>query len=64
LPTRFVDIAATLEAKLAALECYAAEMRPAPHSRSVEGIRAQARLRGHSMGLEAAEAFTVLRAFD
>lgn len=61
LPTRFVDISETIESKLKALEIYAAEMRPPPHARSIEGVRAQATHRGHSVGMMAAEAFTVIR---
>ena len=60
-PVRFVDISKTLERKRKALECYASEMRPFPHARSLEGLEALARLRGVSIGLEAAEAFTVVR---
>lgn len=60
-PTRFVDISAELDRKLEALACYSAEMRPFPHARSLEGIRALARLRGASVGMEAAEAFVVVR---
>lgn len=60
-PTLFVDIAAQLPQKLAALEHYAGEMRPFPHARSVEAVEAQARLRGAQVGLPAAEAFEVLR---
>jgi LmbE family N-acetylglucosaminyl deacetylase len=61
LPTRFVDITATLPKKMRALDCYAAELRDAPHSRSVAGIRALAQLRGHNAGMTAAEAFMVVR---
>lgn len=61
LPTRFVDIYRTLESKLKALEVYAAEMRPPPHARSINGVRAQVMHRGHSVGFMAAEAFTVIR---
>ena len=60
-PTRFVDVSAHLDAKAAALECYAMEMRPFPHARSVEAIEALARVRGASVGLAAAEAFGVCR---
>ena len=60
-PVRFVDISKTLERKRKALECYASEMRPFPHARSFEGLEALARWRGVSTGLEAAEAFTVVR---
>ncbi len=59
-PTHFVEVAETLGAKKAALECYAAEMRPSPHPRSMEAIEALARLRGSQAGLEAAEAFEVI----
>ena len=61
LPNRYVDIAAWLERKLSALSVYTTEMRPFPHARSLEAIEALARWRGVSAGLEAAEAFVVLR---
>lgn len=61
LPARFVDIASTLQRKMTALDCYAAELRPSPHSRSAEGIRALSQLRGHNVGVPAAEAFAVVR---
>ena len=54
------DIDALL-AKMKALACYAGEMRPFPHPRSVEAIEALARWRGASAGLQAAEAFHVIR---
>jgi LmbE family N-acetylglucosaminyl deacetylase len=61
VPARFVDISATLATKRKALEAYAAEMRPFPHPRSIEAIEALARWRGASVGLDAAEAFGVVR---
>lgn len=60
-PTRFSDISSTLESKIAALACYASDLRDAPHSRSIDGVRALARHRGFSVGFEAAEAFVVIR---
>ena len=60
-PVRFVDITAHLDAKIKALECYAEEMRPFPHARSLESVTALARLRGASAGMAAAEAFDVVR---
>jgi LmbE family N-acetylglucosaminyl deacetylase len=60
-PVHFVDISKTLEHKRKALECYSSEMRPFPHARSLEGLEALARWRGVSVGVEAAEAFTVVR---
>lgn len=60
-PTRFVDISDHLERKLRALACYKSEMRPFPHSRSIEGVRALAVWRGAMSGSAAAEAFMVVR---
>ena len=61
VPSRFIDITESLPTKLAALEAYAEEMRPFPHPRSAAAVEALARFRGASAGLEAAEAFVVLR---
>jgi LmbE family N-acetylglucosaminyl deacetylase len=60
-PTRFVNIADTLEVKHQALKAYAEEMRPFPHARSYEALEALARWRGAAVGCAAAEAFMVLR---
>jgi LmbE family N-acetylglucosaminyl deacetylase len=61
VPNAFVDISDHLEAKRGALAAYAKEMRPFPHPRSFEAVEALARWRGASIGVEAAEAFMVLR---
>jgi N-acetylglucosamine malate deacetylase 1 len=61
LPGRFVDITGTFDRKMKALECYRAELRSSPHSRSVEGVTAHAASRGHSVGFAYAEAFSVVR---
>jgi LmbE family N-acetylglucosaminyl deacetylase len=61
VPDMFVDITATLGAKLDALRSYSAEMRPWPHPRSFEAVEYLARWRGAVIGAEAAEAFKVLR---
>jgi LmbE family N-acetylglucosaminyl deacetylase len=63
-PDRFVDIAAQLDRKMAALEVYSEEMRPFPHARSREAVRALAVTRGASAGLAAAEAFMTLRCIE
>ena len=60
-PNRFVGIEETLGRKLDALRAYNIEMRDFPHARSFETVEALARLRGSTVGLAAAEAFTVLR---
>ena len=61
IPRRFIDISSTMDVKLAALACYAGEMRPFPHARSTEAVRALAEWRGASVGMPAAEAFDVIR---
>lgn len=61
VPDWFVDISATLETKTAALQAYADEMRPWPHSRSIEAVEHLARWRGSIIGCAAAEAFVLGR---
>ena len=62
LPNLFVDITATLELKLQAFCRFASQVRPAPHERSVETLRALATLRGATVHRAAAEAFYIVRA--
>ena len=61
VPTRFVNITNFLDKKREALLCYSNEMRQFPHVRSLEAVEALAKFRGASVGLEAAEAFIVIR---
>jgi LmbE family N-acetylglucosaminyl deacetylase len=63
-PTLYVDIGATLETKIEAMELYASEIRSPPHPRSKEGIENLARLRGMEAGLSSAEAFRILRCIE
>lgn len=60
-PTCFIDITNFLDRKMQALELYAFDMRPEPHARSIAALQTQARARGATVGLAAAEAFVVLR---
>ncbi|MBW0167192.1 MAG: PIG-L family deacetylase [Vulcanococcus sp.] len=60
-PNWFVDISAHWKRKREALEAYASEMRPWPHARSIEALEHLARWRGAQVGVEAAEAFCLLR---
>jgi LmbE family N-acetylglucosaminyl deacetylase len=60
-PNVFVDISATLETKVQAMALYESETRPFPHPRSPEALRALARRWGSAAGLEAAEAFQLVR---
>jgi LmbE family N-acetylglucosaminyl deacetylase len=64
-PNLYVDVSETLETKLAAMAAYAdthvSEVRPFPHPRSPEAMTAYARRHGATSGLQAAEAFVLLR---
>ncbi len=60
-PNRFVDIGAVLSRKLEALALYAFDMRDEPHARSIKSLEMLARSRGATVGVTAAEAFSVLR---
>jgi LmbE family N-acetylglucosaminyl deacetylase len=61
-PNTFVDISQTLELKLQAMACYESEVRPFPHPRSPEALRAIAQRWGTVVGRTAAEAFQLVRA--
>jgi LmbE family N-acetylglucosaminyl deacetylase len=60
-PNVFVDITGTLEAKVAAMECYHTEARKFPHPRSPQALRAIAGRWGSVVGCGAAEAFELVR---
>jgi LmbE family N-acetylglucosaminyl deacetylase len=60
-PNVFVDVTATLEAKIAAMACYETESREFPHPRSPEALRAVAMRWGSVAGCHAAEAFELVR---
>jgi LmbE family N-acetylglucosaminyl deacetylase len=60
-PNWFVDISTQWPRKRDALLAYACEMRPWPHARSLEALEHLARWRGAQVGVEAAEAFCLLR---
>jgi LmbE family N-acetylglucosaminyl deacetylase len=61
IPQYIIDIDDYWHKKSQALQCYQAELRPYPHSRSMECIEAQATLRGATFGFNKAEAFFVER---
>jgi len=61
LPNWFVDISDQFNLKIDALEAYASEMRPWPHARSLKAVEYLGRWRGAQVGVEAAEAFCLLR---
>jgi LmbE family N-acetylglucosaminyl deacetylase len=60
-PTAYYDVSELLETKLQAISVYGSQLRAEPHVRSLENIRALARLRGGESGVTYAEGFRVLR---
>lgn len=60
-PNWFVDVSKTLQLKKRALQAYKSEMRDWPHARSIESIEYLAKWRGATIGVEAAEAFSLGR---
>ena len=50
--------------KVDLLKAYGAEIRDYPHSRSIEGIKNLAKLRGNQIGYDLAEAFEVIRKIE
>lgn len=60
-PNFFLETTAQVVRRQRALEAYAMEMRPWPHSRSYEALNHLSRWRGSTVGVEAAEAFMLGR---
>jgi LmbE family N-acetylglucosaminyl deacetylase len=60
-PNWFEDASPGLQRKIDAMVAYRHELCEWPHPRSLEGIRLAARRWGMTVGLEAAEAFMLLR---
>jgi len=63
-PNKFVDVSGVWSIKLLALEKYSKELRPFPHSRSIETIEALSIYRGATVGLKKAEAFQIERIIE
>jgi LmbE family N-acetylglucosaminyl deacetylase len=61
IPTCFVDVENSLQAKLEAMKCFKSQLRNFPNPRSLETIEALAKFRGATVGFKAAEAFMVIR---
>ena len=60
-PTVYVDISEQLDTKVRAMECFGSQIKPFPHERSAEALRALATMRGCTVGVRAAEAFVLVR---
>ena len=61
IPTHFVDIVGSMEAKIEAMACFHSQVRPFPSTRSLETIEALAKFRGATVGFHRAEAFMTIR---
>ena len=64
MPNVYVDISGALETKLKAMAEYKSELKEFPHPRSLEAISALAKVRGATVGVEAAEAFRLIREIE
>jgi LmbE family N-acetylglucosaminyl deacetylase len=60
-PNLFVDVTATIDVKVAAVECYESELRDYPHPRSARALRERAAVWGSVVGRPAVEPFLILR---
>ena len=60
-PNLFIDISSTWNDKEKALNKYGLEIKNEPHSRSIQGIKNLANLRGNQVGLKFAESFEIIR---
>ena len=61
LPNVWHDIASTIDRKLGILELYTSELQPDSFPRTTATLRAVARVRGATIGVEYAEAFALIR---
>lgn len=61
LPTVFMDVSATLERKSQIMRLYQSELQAKGLPRSLSALRALARYRGATVGVEYAEAFMLIR---
>lgn len=61
IPTVYEDISKTLENKLTAMGMFQMQLQSFPNGRSLEALEALARYRGAIVGVNAAEAFVLIR---
>lgn len=60
-PSVFIDISSTLDRKLAAMRCFASQIKEFPHERSIEIVHTLATIRGSTVSRRAAESFVLVR---
>ena len=61
MPNYFLNISKFLKKKISLLSLYKSEIEKWPHTRSLKSVESLAKYRGSSVGVEAAEAFCLLR---
>lgn len=61
IPNVYEDISEHLDTKIAAMECFPRQLAEFPAARSIGAIRALAAYRGATVGVKAAEAFSLVR---
>jgi len=64
IPNYFVNIDKYYKAKINAIKSYKDEIKPYPHSRSINGVRNLSKIRGNQSGLNFAEAFEIVRKIE
>lgn len=63
IPNTYVNIEPYLEKKKEAMRCFTTQLCDFPNPRSIEAVEALAKLRGSTMGVKAAEAFSLIREY-
>lgn len=61
IPNVWSDITESFDLKIEAMKCFTTQLRLFPHPRSLEAMEALARLRGSTVGVGYAEAFSLIR---
>ena len=61
IPNTWSDISETIELKKRAMLCFKEQVHDFPHPRSIKAIEALAQLRGSTVGVRYAEAFSLVR---
>lgn len=61
IPNTYIDISKWLNKKLCALNIYKSQLQEFPNARSINSVKALAEYRGSTIGVQAAEAFMLIR---
>lgn len=63
IPNSFINISEYLDKKLEAMKCFTSQISEFPNPRSLKAVEYLAKLRGTTMGANAAEAFVLVREY-